>query len=1168
MNSARISFMLLALQCFCIGNFSKAQYGYSPSIDSLVLQVTDSSLSLLDRQLSGDTTVIINGITDSIKTRHSNYADNSKAAQFILEKFQSYGLDAYLHQYDDNGQNVVATKPGTVFPNQQFIITAHYDAMPNGPLAPGADDNASGTSAIIEAARVMGPMPFPYTVKFIAFDEEEQGLIGSQYYADWAYANGHQILGVINLDMLTWDGNNDFACHVSTNTPSLPLVAAHIDNLKLYQPVLSPRLITIGSSDHYRFWGKGYPALLQIEEYQYDFNPYYHTVNDHFGNVNRPYFLAMARGAIASFINMASNYKMELAHQPLANEPNENPRIAKLVITGPNPADTGVSIPRLYYRLDDEPFAYTSPFSASGDTLLFELPGFPLGSKVSYYFAAQDQGGHFSVTLPEFGKGVDPPGTVAPPILYSYFNLKDTLVSACATGLPLSIPPNSTVTRAIGTGFGGRILDLNVKASLTHTNAKDISLYLISPAGRQLKLSTRNGYNLDHYTNTVFDDEASLMINQALPPYTGSFRPEQPLAIFRDTTTYGNWTLKIVNTGGVTGTLTSYCLYFNYSGDCRYVDASRPFSGDGYSWETALTSIEEASASNPTPGSIIFIKPGSYQDDLVITSNGEETVPLTTGVAITDTNRIQFPEGTDLSGLDVDSYPEQYYTYVYNSLTYNNGIFIVDSVNDGSDYVTVKGARFTNESGTAGDSSKLSVAIGRPVIYRKYTDDPDNERVILDSVAGQALPPALYIGIPIGDGSSEAFPANFNIIDGIDFTGYETNKGIHIQGSSFNVVCNGRIFENGGTGVYINGNGEHPACFNVIKGNEIFNSPEEGIRIGSGQLPSYNNQAHYNHLLGNDIHLTDTGDFAQMDYGIHISHYNHHTLVEKNVIHDFSMESSGKGVLEIHSHADHTVVNGNIFKNISKISSGANACIHIHDSLTGLRIFNNIIYDSSLTDDDVYALWADGTGHSECSFDHNTIFNMDRAYLLEDHSGAPGFMIRNNIVAFNETCFTHLGNSGNYFLSHNQYFTDPELYGGSPYSGEPGRQIGQVDFMDCINGDFRLKISNPGVVCSAVPLSSEISIDFNGNPRDGISPDIGAFELENKLIWLGSEGNDWHSPSNWSSNSTPNAFSNVVIGANDNEPVIQGANAVSRGLLLKPGANLIIFGENQLIIEN
>ena len=589
---------------------ARSQYGYSDFAESIMAAVTDSSLSLMDRQLSGDTTVLIGGITDSIKTRHSDYPGNAKAAQFILEKFQSYGLDAAYQQYDGNGYNVVATITGTVYPDQQFIICAHYDDAPAGTLAPGADDNASGTSAVIEAARILSPYSFDYTIKFIAFDEEEQGLIGSKAYADTAFKYGVVIKGVLNLDMIGWDSNNDYELSVSSNIASMPLLADFTDILRIFQPQLSPHLIIAPNSDHSSFWNRNYPALLAIEEYPGDFLPYYHTVNDLFQYINRPYFLAVTRGAIASLVTMARNYKMIMSHQPVSSDLNAGDRVAKLLLTSSHVIDTGNYSPRLYYKIDNGDFNFINAYQISGDTFKFSIPGQQPGSKISYYFAAQDIDGEFSVTLPESGKGVNPPGMFPPPVYFSYYILNDTTATVCATGLPMTIPVNQVVNKVLNIPYSGRLLDINVRLSITHTYDKDINLYLVSPSGREVMLSTKNGISLDHYTNTVFDDEAVTFINQGRPPYTGSFRPEQPLALFDDTVTNGNWLLKIRNAGTTAGSLTNFCLILTFANDNLYVDASRPVSGNGRSWATAYRTISEATTQVPPAGSVVLIKPG------------------------------------------------------------------------------------------------------------------------------------------------------------------------------------------------------------------------------------------------------------------------------------------------------------------------------------------------------------------------------------------------------------------------------------------------------------------------------------------------------------------------------------------------------------------------------
>ena len=1150
-------FFLLLIFCFAVNDSSYAQYGYSPFIESVENQITESSLNLHVRQLSGDTSVTIGGVVQTITSRNYGNAGNHKAAQLILEKFQSYGISAEMQNYRPNGYNVVATKSGTVYPNEQFIICAHYDDMPTGTTAPGADDNASGVATVLEAARILNQYSFDYTLKFIAFDEEELGLYGSWAYADTAYKYGVIIRGVINLDMIAWDGNNDYEISVGSNETSMPLMESFTDILRIYQPVLSPHLIIATASDHARFWNRNYQALLAIEEYPGDFNPRYHTVNDLFQYVNRPYFLTIARGSVAALAAMARGYKINMSHVPLSSDRFTGERNVNLVMNSPHPVDVTNYKPRLYYKIDQSSFNFITPYIISGDTFKFIMPGQQAGTKVSYYFAAQDASGQYSVTLPESGKGISPPGTVPPPVYYSYYVLNDTTVNVCATGLPMAITANQTVYKTLSVSQAGQLLDLNVSLSLTHTNDKDVNLYLISPSGRQVMLSTKNGTSLDHYASTVFDDEASKFIYQGRPPYTGSFRPEQPLALFDDTVSNGNWQLKIVNAGGTAGSLTSFCLIMNLADDDYYVDASKAVSGNGRSWSTAFRSISEATALEPSAGSVVFIKPGIYNEDINITSNGQVIVSLQTGVAVSDHAKIQFPAGTSLAGIDLVNHPGEYYAYVFRSRYFNNGCFQVKSVNDDGDYVLVNYDEFLDEYGISNDSSYLSAMICRPVIYTKYSLNPVSERITVDANSDPDIITLLYIGEAIGDGSSDAFPADYNIIDGIDLTGSALEGGIHLQSSSFNIIKNSKIYNLNGAGIHVNGNSDHPSHYNLISGNEFFNTASEGIYIGNAGFPAINNQAHYTHLLNNEIYSSGSGSEYFFENAVDISEFNKGTFLQGNFIHDIDLITEDNGAVCIHEQADGTVLNGNVLKNIGRSGIGLFANVMASSQVENLEIYNNLIFSSEINDDDVYALRIDGTGHNQSFLIHNTVYQVDNGLMLEDYGAAPDVTISNNIFNIHGEYFTSLGTEGRFPLSHNYYYEDPAPESWMPYYAETGRQTGLSPLKNPASGDFSITVNDGLLIGNGTPIDSILVADKSGYLRDAQQPDIGAYELTGKVIWTGIENQDWTASGNWKNLQIPENQSNVVIQPSSNDPVLN-IDAVIHGLLIRPGAQLII----------
>lgn len=400
--------------------YTFSQSCYSPMIDSAISKVTLQTLTLLNRQLSGDTTVMIGGNLDTIKSRHYLQPGNQKAAQLIYERFQSFGLITSYWSFSASGVNVIGKITGSKYPNQYFIMCAHYDDMPTGLIAPGADDNASGTVCIIEAARVMSNLIPDYTVLFIAFDEEERGLYGSKAYADTSFAHGDSIVGVLNLDMIAWDGNADNKVRILTNTNSVPFADVNYSAASIYVPGLVPMKVssTSGGSDHYSFWQRGYKATCTIED---DFNPYYHTVNDKFSNINQQYFTLCSKASVAAFFVNAFDYKISFVHSALSSVSDTSSRIASVTIKSPHLLGlSGLKAPRLYYKVNTGSFNYINHFYSNLDTFKFLIPGQPQGSAVYYYFAAQDSLSRFVGTSPQGGKGIEPPGTIAPSGLYSY----------------------------------------------------------------------------------------------------------------------------------------------------------------------------------------------------------------------------------------------------------------------------------------------------------------------------------------------------------------------------------------------------------------------------------------------------------------------------------------------------------------------------------------------------------------------------------------------------------------------------------------------------------------------------------------------------------------------------------------------------------------------------
>jgi photosystem II stability/assembly factor-like uncharacterized protein len=205
-------------------------------------------------------------------------------------------------------KNVVATKPGTSS-DEEVIICGHFDSISEDPenLAPGADDNATGTAAVIEAARVLAEYPFERTVKLICFSGEEQGLFGSGEYAGDAGAAGDRIIGVLNFDMIGYADVRPEDIDIVADSASEWLANFALDCAHAYVRSLATLKIideTSVLSDHASFWKAGYHAILGTEDEDLSY-PYYHTTGDTLGNLTKTFTAKVVKMAVATVAELA-----------------------------------------------------------------------------------------------------------------------------------------------------------------------------------------------------------------------------------------------------------------------------------------------------------------------------------------------------------------------------------------------------------------------------------------------------------------------------------------------------------------------------------------------------------------------------------------------------------------------------------------------------------------------------------------------------------------------------------------------------------------------------------------------------------------------------------------------------------------------------------------------
>jgi len=277
-----------------------------PSIVSALAAVSLDSLVLDLERLTGERTVDVGNGPESILSRHKLNTGNALAADWLQQRLLALGYSPVVQGFNaGTGENILAEKVGTLHPGRKVIICGHYDAMPGGPVnAPAADDDGSGACSVLEAARVLAPYSFENTIVFALWDEEEQGKVGSAYYAGVSAANDDTIAAVINMDAISYDGNGDGLMRIHTRpvANSLAIKDSALVVNTTYGLNLNIAINNPGAtySDHASFWSEGYGAILVIEDFDNDGNPHYHTPTDLLQYMDLAYWQDLTRLSIGT----------------------------------------------------------------------------------------------------------------------------------------------------------------------------------------------------------------------------------------------------------------------------------------------------------------------------------------------------------------------------------------------------------------------------------------------------------------------------------------------------------------------------------------------------------------------------------------------------------------------------------------------------------------------------------------------------------------------------------------------------------------------------------------------------------------------------------------------------------------------------------------------------
>ena len=297
--------------CAALTVIVSTAHGQYASVTAMLDAVSVDSMLTYVEEMSGEVPVDVGNGPELIVSRHSDNAGNALAALYYQQKLSSWGYSPTIQGFSaGSGENILVEIPGLVHPGRKVILCGHYDAIPGGiAAAPAADDDGSGTAAVLEAARVLAGLQFENTIVLALWDEEEQGKLGSIHYAGVAAANDDTIVGVVNMDAIAYDGNGDGLMRIHTkavaNSIAIKDTALLVNTAYGLGANIAINNPGAQYSDHASFWAESFGAILVIEDFDNDPNPYYHTPNDRVQYLDVPYYEQLAKLSMGTLAHLA-----------------------------------------------------------------------------------------------------------------------------------------------------------------------------------------------------------------------------------------------------------------------------------------------------------------------------------------------------------------------------------------------------------------------------------------------------------------------------------------------------------------------------------------------------------------------------------------------------------------------------------------------------------------------------------------------------------------------------------------------------------------------------------------------------------------------------------------------------------------------------------------------
>lgn len=231
---------------------------------------------------------------------------NAQAIHYLTTMLEGFGYSPELQWFEPQpgvtSANVIVRIEGSTDPELVCVVSSHFDSVRR---SPGADDDTSGTAALLEAARVLAGKALPISIELAFFTGEEAGLLGSREYVRRAVEDGKQIVCALNNDMIGWANDHRLDNTIRYSNPGIRDVQHAA--AALFSDLITYDALYYKNTDAHAYYEVYGDIVGGIGSYPVLGNPNYHQASDRLSTINHQLVAEVSRTTVATIMLLASS---------------------------------------------------------------------------------------------------------------------------------------------------------------------------------------------------------------------------------------------------------------------------------------------------------------------------------------------------------------------------------------------------------------------------------------------------------------------------------------------------------------------------------------------------------------------------------------------------------------------------------------------------------------------------------------------------------------------------------------------------------------------------------------------------------------------------------------------------------------------------------------------